>query len=127
VATLTESNLYCLLRYNADSGSNYSRTVLTGNGSAASSFRSSNQTSAYLDSHGSTRAVNIYDIASYANTNVNKVALNAVANPGAGEVRRYVYLWRSTSAITSINLVSANGTASILSGSTFDLYGLRGA
>ena len=127
VATFTESNLYCLLRYNSDTGSNYSRTYLRGDGSSASSSRSSNQTSGYLDSHGSTPAINIYDILSYANTNVFKTALNAVANVGGGEVNRYVYLWRSTSAITAVNIVSVTGTSSLLSGSTFALYGIRAA
>lgn len=128
VAVLTESpNLYTFLRFNSDSGSNYSRTYLRGNGSAASSARTSNATEGYLDAHGSTPAINVWDIMSYANTNVNKTALNSVANVGAGEVNRYVYLWRSTSAITSITISSPNNTSSILSGSTFSLYGIKAA
>ena len=123
VAVFTDSNFYTLLRFNSDSGNNYSRTYLIN----ATSGRNSNVSSAYLDGHNTGLTPNIFDIFSYANTNVFKTCLNAAANMGASEVARHVYLWRSTNAITSVSIISPNNTSSIASGATFSLYGIKAA
>lgn len=119
---------YGLLRVNGDSGGNYSRTVLRGDGSAPSSFRSSNITEFYCK--GSTAAnsfaLTTLDFMSYANTSVFKTILAADAGFDS-QVERTVYLWRSTAAITSIALLSVTAGATLAAGSTVALYGIRAA
>jgi hypothetical protein len=111
-------------RVNSDTGNNYSSTRITGNGSAASSGRDSNQTSARFTnvSMESNRGVFILHLMSYANTNVYKTFLSSAAQPGTGVVR-VVSLWRSTSAISSITLLPG---ASNISGD-ISLYGIKAA
>lgn len=115
------------IRFNSDSGTNYSQTYLLG-GSSVSSGRQSSISSGistnpagYLSTDLSPAIVHIF---SYANTNVNKTVLGA-ASRAADIVARNVCLWRSTAAITSLALRSSSGD--IKSGSTFSLYGIKAA
>ena len=117
------------IRFNSDTGSNYSYTRLLGNGTAASSDRSSSQTSGLgvsIVSTGTGTAPSniVINCMSYANTNVNKTVLAASANPGF-RVERTVSLWRSTAAITSLSLTLDQG--SFIVGTTFSLFGVKAA
>jgi hypothetical protein len=121
------------VRFNGDSGSNYSYTYLGGNGTSASSSRLSSQTSGSIGFNVAgaatgTENVVVAHIMSYANTNVFKTVLGAGA-AASREADRVVSLWRSTNAITSItmSLGASFPTHNLVAGSTFDLYGLRGA
>lgn len=118
---------YVGIRFNSDTGSNYSTTILRGTGSAVSSNRYSSQTEAYV-SQGSplstTISGTIIHVMSYANTNVHKTFL-ASADSASIEVDRVVSLWRSTSAITDIEVRSPNQT--FAPGCTFALYGIKAA
>ena len=112
-----------------DTGSNYSTTFLEGNGSAASSTRTTNQTFAYLIGAGiststSTPQTNIVHIMNYANTSTYKTILNRGGSPDA-VLTANVSLWRSTSAINTVQIyiVSENFNT----GSTFTLYGIAAA
>ncbi len=110
-----------------DTGSNYSRTQISGNGSAASSGRNSNQTLFYCDNNSAPDAanfnyVNTIHLMDYSNTTTNKTFLNRPNNAGYG-VEAQVGLWRSTSAINTILLGVASGTWSV--GTTFKLYGIQ--
>lgn len=114
------------MRFNSDSGSNYSWTTIIGDGTSATSSRFSGYTSAYfwqLPTTAGGRAMITVDILSYANTNVFKTFLSSSA-AGGYRVSRWVGLWRSTSAITSVSII---GQASFSSGSTFSLYGIKAA
>ena len=116
------------VRFNDDSGSNYSSTLLIGNGSTASSVRTSSET--YMDvldlaQTSASIAVNRFQIMSYANTNVFKTALGFTAAPSV-RVLLGVGLWRSTSAITSLK-VYRDGTINLESGFTAALYGIKAA
>ena len=118
------------IRFNSDSGSNYSTTTLWGDGSSASSGRLSNQTQNHFAQYAGglnvdNFTVTVCHIMSYANTNVNKTYLSAYAN-AATEATRHVGLWRSTAAITSVN-IREGGSSSWTSGSTFALYGIKAA
>jgi hypothetical protein len=121
------------LRFNGDSASNYSLTYLAASGASASSGRSSNSSALEFgrfnpSTSGNTNpSVAFAHIASYANSNVNKTVLGAAAaSAEALPVSRYVGMWRSTAAITSVLVRPAQGAA-FAAGSTADLYGLRGA
>jgi hypothetical protein len=117
------------VRFNSDSGTNYSHTWLTGNGTAASSSRESNQTRIILDVNAypttgiSTR---ILQIMNYSNTNTYKTVLTRSSN-GATGVDAIVGLWRSTTAINTIDLYAYTSSYKFDVGSTFTLYGIAAA
>jgi len=118
------------IRFNGDSGSNYSATILQGTGSAAASGRETSITSAYAgyaalnQTAGSTNS--ILHIMDYSNTTTFKTLLER-SNNAADRTEASVNLWRSTSAITSIELAagSAFPGSNLSSGSTFKLYGIE--
>jgi hypothetical protein len=130
VANMQDSNYYGLIRFNSDSGTNYSRTWMYGDGSSALSNRTSNATSAYFGAtpSGSEFLENTMDIMNYGNSTTYKTMLfrQTQASSG-GQAGAYVYLWRSTSPITSISFLSATGSASIATGSSVTLYGIAAA
>ena len=116
---------YPAFRFNSDTGSNYSNTAVYGTSSALSG-RYSSQTELYLSNFisgfsNTIRFLGITHIMSYANTNVNKTVLTSGANDN---VERSVGLWRSTSAITAIEV---RGSQQFGTGSTFSLYGIKAA
>jgi len=117
------------VRFNGDTGSNYSYTMLTGNGSSAASGRDSSVTQALVGFPiwgGSTAQDNltIFQVMSYANTNVYKTVLHSSALASQG-VHRGVSLWRNTSAISSLTLRINFG--SIATGSVISLFGVKAA
>ena len=123
-ATITGGSL----RLNSDSGSNYSHTLLFGNGSATGSARgSSTSYMRYGNDVPTSRYTNIIlHFMSYANTNVNKTVLSSAADAGS-DATRLVGLWRSTAAITSITLYSNDSGSANFSAGTFSLYGIKAA
>lgn len=123
------SGMDALAYYNADQGANYSQTQLYGNGSAASSNRSTGLSYAYLGIT-SNSSVNDYptfivEIMNYANTGVYKTAVTRVDAANQATFLRCA-LWRSTAAISSISLYPEL-SLSFKAGSTFTLYGIRAA
>jgi hypothetical protein len=112
------------IRFNGDTGSNYSDTLLTGDGSTASSSRRTSVTSATIGRVGfqSTRpGMILVDVFSYAgSTNKTFLGADAADQNGSGEVNRSVGLWRNTAAITSITLMNVTFEA----GATATLYGI---
>lgn len=120
---------YPNMRFNSDSGTNYSRTALWGNGSTQGSGRDSNITIASLcyNSANTTTAngfTAMAHIMNYANTSTYKTAIVRANNAG-NAVEAIVDLWRSTAAISSIVVgVDSNSYAA---GSTFTLYGIAAA
>jgi hypothetical protein len=120
---------YPSLRFNSDSGSNYSRTILTGNGSAASSARGSNETAANINFNAQTSASefnynSITHIQNYSNSTTYKTQLTR-ANQTAIGVDAVVTLWRNTAAITEITCLM--NTGDYATGSTLTLYGIAAA
>jgi hypothetical protein len=101
-----------------DTGSNYSRTGLSGNGSSATSYRGSNETYFYTDyaSDISGGGMSITNIMNYSNTTTNKTFLNRCGGAGAA-VRAIAGLWRSTAAISTVEvsfgITQTGGTATI--------------
>jgi hypothetical protein len=119
------------MRFNGDTASNYSDTFLVGDGSTATSGRESSVTSirvAGLSVGPATTNTDtvIIQVQNYSNATTYKTALIRDSS-SVNEVGAVVGLWRSTAAITSITLVSYNGTHNILAGSTFSLYGIAAA
>jgi hypothetical protein len=115
------------LRFNSDTGSNYSVTIMVGDGTSAVSSRSSSTTYIspnYNSDQTSQRAIHNWSIQNYANTTTNKTALCRYNNASRQTVAA-VGLWRSTSAITSITIARSAGNFD--TGSTFTLYGIASA
>lgn len=116
------------LRFNNDSGSNYSNTYLEGDGSTAYSGRRTNQTSivdgGFIRTTADTFSVNIIQIMNYANTTTNKTAIMR-SNQAGSAVQAVVGLWRSTSAIDRIDVIAGSGNFEV--NSTFTLYGIKAA
>jgi hypothetical protein len=123
----TAANANNYLQFNSDTGSNYSATRLSGDGSAASSARNTSQTQILLDGFGywtSTYEGNkIIHIMNYSNTTTNKTVLTR-ANTASKGTDAIVGLWRSTAAI---NAIKFNSDSTIQAGSTFTLYGVKSA
>jgi hypothetical protein len=116
------------IRLNSDSATNYSRTFLQGNGSAASSGRGSNEDGMRFLGSTSTANVftsNITQIQNYSNSTTYKTALNRWSNAGDFALA-FVSLWRSTAAVTTIDVL-ASGTTQFAIGCTFTLYGIKAA
>ena len=112
---------------NSDTGSNYSATYMSGNGSTATSGRFTNNTVAYVSrsasSSGSEFSPGIVHFMNYSNTTTYKTLLNR-GNETGDATTAFVNLWRSTSAITSINLQQPGG-GNFAAGSNFTLYGIK--
>ena len=116
------------MQVNSDTGTNYSTTILSGNGSSASSSRYSNTTFSLVDLEGYNDATNvkntIINIFNYANTTTYKTLLSRAANAALG-TDAIVSLWRSTAAINSITIFP--NVSTFVTGSTFNLYGIAAA
>jgi len=117
------------MQFNGDTGTNYSTTWLAGNGTSASSSRASNASSIVTNNQGymtsTSNTVIITQIMSYSNTSTYKSALSR-SNAAATGTDATVGLWRSTSAITSVTVLT--GSANTFSiGNTFTLYGIASA
>jgi len=118
------------IRFNSDTGSNYSRTVLYGSGSSAVSFRDSSQTRIFY-SAGSTTAnqfnVIRLNISDYSNTTTYKTVIGR--NDDNSDVTSMsAASWRSTNAITSITITPFDDNSTgFATGSTFTLYGIKAA
>jgi len=113
-----------LIRFNSDSGSNYSDTSIYGNGSSAVSFRASNATGMNAGRTDTGISTNIINIQNYANTTTYKTVLTR-GNDSALVIAT-VGLWRNTAAITSITVYDQNAR-NFSTGSTFSLYGIANA
>ena len=119
------------IQFNSDTGSNYSMTQMYGNGSTATSARVSNQSSFGLEyTSGNSDTANVFspvilNIQNYSNSTTCKTLLGRTNNAGVRVVAQ-VGLWRSTSAITRIDITEVLGTNWAV-GSTFTLYGILAA
>jgi hypothetical protein len=119
-----------VIRFNSDSGSNYSNTYLYGNGTSALSARNTNSTVGRVSYSASfTTTVGnmnyIVQVQNYSNSTTNKTFLSR-ANNAANAADAIVGLWRSTSAITSIQFFYSD-SSNIITGSSATLYGIKAA
>jgi hypothetical protein len=127
-ATAVSTSLDISMRFNSDTASNYSRTLLSGSGSTVTSSREANYTSAQINNISqitSTAAAytGIVHIFNYANTTTFKTALSR-SNNAANGVEAVAHLWRKTpEAIHTITL-TAGASRDMKTGSSFSLYGI---
>ena len=123
----TASNGYPSLRFNSDTGTNYSNTSLRGNGTTANSARGSSANEmdiAYGLPLSTTQNTFIVQCMNYSNATTYKTVL-ARTNNVFRETGAAVGLWKSTSAITSVTLKTNSPNFEV--GSIFTLYGIKAA
>lgn len=127
ITALQGSGNNIALRFNSDSGTNYSRTRLIGNGTSATSTRATDDTEIDLNREGlSSTNPSVYDINIFSYAGSTNKTLLVSANEdrnGSGSVMRVVGLWRNTSAITSI-LITSLSADTMGAGTTATLYGI---
>lgn len=119
------------LRFNSDSGANYSSTYLQGNGSAAATANNSGNSSISVAGvNTNLRTVNPLlldiNIFSYAGA-TNKTLLSLASadnNASNGGTLSVVGLWRNT---TAINTVAIFAPVNFSSGAIATLYGIKNA
>ena len=123
------ANVY--VHVNSDTGSNYSYTTLTGDGSTANSYRNSNIASGLLLDYNSQPKNDNADIVianfmNYSNSTTNKTCISRGGHAGFG-VDANVSLWRNTNAITSLAIRLGGGSGTWLTGTIATLYGIAAA
>jgi len=116
-----------LMRFNNDTGSNYSWQVFVGDGSSVAA-ESGTTTGVYIRTLGTSAGTNefaaviahLFDINSGKYKSV--VTQAAADSDGDGFVRMGADTWKSQAAITEIDLVPGSGN--LLAGSSFSLFGV---
>ncbi len=131
--TTSTTGAFVGLYPNSDTASNYSRTQLLGDGTSATSARTTNASYAPIGALPGTTAVtpgfSSADIFSYAGSTYKTWLwqVNKDSNGGSGsQVYRGVALWRSTAAISSI-LLQFPGGQQFASGTIATVYGVKSA
>lgn len=121
------------LQMNDDTGANYARHELSGNGSTANAYASTSQTSMFvaMQNHSSHTtgmfAPSVISILDYDSTSKNKTvcSLTGYDTNGSGIVALISGLWmNSTSAVTSIKFIQGN-SGNFAQYSQFALYGVK--
>jgi len=109
------------IRFNSDTGANYSRVAMTGDGSTTGSFAQTGITSASVLAGSTTISTGLIQIMDYSATDKHKTIL-ARGNLTAGRVSAFCLRWGNTVAITTMSVAVLSGNYN--SGSRFDLYGV---
>lgn len=120
-------------RFNADSGSNYARHRLSGDGTSATSGSATSQTYGEFNYHlgsnstASTYAATVVDVLDYASTSKNKTvrALGGYDANGSGYAQLMSTVWlNSSNAVTSVTIYTGN-LSDFEQYTTFSLYGVK--
>jgi hypothetical protein len=124
---------YVKLRFNSDTGTNYARHVLSGDGATATATGGITLDNILLYGHPlGSNAANIMgsyivDVTDYANTSKNKTvrSFSGCDLNGSGNVYLTSGLWLNTNAISTITIDA--GGIFFTTSSTFALYGIKAA
>lgn len=114
------------LRFNGDTGSNYSRIYLYGSGSgSATSGTTANSSYMNLMNFSNVQPeVNRVHIMNYSNSTTNKTALSRIDDVASLGTVAQAGLWRSTAAITSLTVLTT-GSSFLQAGTMLTLYGIK--
>jgi hypothetical protein len=121
------------IRLNSDSGNNYARHRLQGDGSSVSSgaeaSRNSMELGVYTFNNEATGifGASVIDILDFSNSSKNSTlrSLDGWTASGTNRIALRSGLWNNTAAVTSV-LVIPGFDRSFLTGSRFSLYGIKG-
>lgn len=125
VASFQDSGEASYIRFNTDSGANYSRQLLYGAGSSATGLKQYNLTNIPFGGVPADYNANFLDIMNYSNTSVFKTSLFR-NNEKSSFISYHCILWSSTAAITRIDIYATSAN-SLKAGSSFTLYGIKAA
>lgn len=122
------------MQLNGDTGNNYAKHQLSGDGSTASAGATASTNNISVSANpGPNQSSNIFsgsviDILDYANTNKYKTvrSLAGVDANGSGYVWYASGLWQNTNAISSITLYPSGGGTGFVQYSSFALFGIKG-
>ena len=108
-----------------DTGNNYSNTALIGkaNNTAVSTRRSNFSYFTFFEQNGASSGTWIMNFQNYSNTTTFKTMLGRNGS-ASSDVEASAQLWRSTSAINTLQLFAGQGGITFSAGSTFSLYGI---
>ena len=117
-------------RLNGDTGGNYSRHLIYGNGTAVgtgSGLSSSVGSIGAINNTANVFSVGVLDILDYTNTNkyTTSRSLNGYDANGSGYAMLYSTAWMNTAAVTSITVFPQS--SSFQQYSSIALYGIKGA
>ena len=124
----TNTGAGLMVRFNGNTGTNYSAIYLYGNGSSAATHNATNDNRMLVGVPQGNQTVpitNIVNIMNYYNTTTFKSVVSR-GNQVGSTVDANVGMWRSTAAITSITY-GFYGTITMNSGTTLTLYGITAA
>jgi hypothetical protein len=127
IATASGGVYDVCLRFNGDTGSNYSIHEMRGGGSSAQAFGYASQTYAVASGNvgqsSTSPNVAICDILDYGNPSKTKTirSMTGYDYVTGGESEYYSCAWFNTSPISSITVFGGSFSAN----STFELYGIK--
>lgn len=124
---------YYGFRFNSDTGSNYSKHYVGGDGSATEAGATANASTCdlyHIPAASATASIfgaDIIDVIDYSNTNKYKTVRTLTGNDrnGAGRIDLFSHSWRNTNAINEITITC--GIGNFVQYSHFALYGIKSA
>lgn len=132
IALSASNSVPVLLRFNSDTGSNYSQHYLGGQGAVTASGGTASTSSITLTGiyarflYPTEPWVSVIDILDYTDTNKYKTirVLHGADSNGSGEINLTSGNWRNTAAVSTITLSMAS--SGFTQYSHFALYGIKG-
>lgn len=125
----TTSAAYLGIRFNSDTGTNYSDTLVGGDGTSAFSLRSTNVTTpnlAYV--YSANPATAVIDVFNYAGATHKTVLSSGFSDiNSSGSINLSVALWRNTSAINTIRIADTSFVRNFDTGTIATLFGIKAA
>jgi hypothetical protein len=127
----SQNNTTVLFRFNSDSGANYARHEMVGNGLNVSSFAQASQNFGWLGlSNGGTSGsleynATVADILDPFSSSKTTVTRSSSGQLGGNFIGIYSSLWNNVEPINSLQLM-LSGSSNFVPGSRFSIYGIRG-
>lgn len=110
-----------LVRFNSDTGANYTRTYMAGQGTSTATSASDSASYIPFAYVGTNPAALLLEVMDYSQTNKHKSTFSRGSDSAV--VMAIAGRWASTAAITSMVIYPASG--SWAAGNTFTLYGVK--
>jgi len=131
--TFNNNDDYLSMRFNGDSGANYTYHGLYALNTTPGAYGSGNQTILSLQRVAGASAANTFgivvaDILDYTSVNKFKTFRNlgGCEDNTQGSVYLHSGVWQNTAAITSVQIFGGNASSTLVQHSHFALYGIRG-
>jgi hypothetical protein len=112
-----------VMRFNADTGSNYTSVMMAGGSSTYSATTSTTYIDPIPDYSVTGKFSAIWQVMDYSATNKHKTVLVRLNQHAGNVVHATAGRWANTNAVTTLAVLTNNG-ANYSSGTTFSLYGV---